>query len=171
MQISVLEHGHEVQSECSEVGATVEDGPNTGRHKPVGFADVGSHGVERAVYADVLHKVEMHWEMAESGDRGYRGKNGVVETILVVKDWPGFHEHLLRYDENADVPDAGPIGWSHPLPMTTFTYFEILGRAERDICGATEGVLVYLDSQLGRKVHESERPDLDSARWQHCSAF
>ena len=172
MQIFVLEHGYEVQRECSEVGASVDNGSDTVRHKPVSFADVGSQGVERVVNADVLHKVEMHEKVAKNAlDRRYRGKNGVVETILVVKDWPGFHEHLLRYDENADVPDPGAVRGSYPLPMTTFTYFEVLGRAERDIFRATEGVSVYHDSQFGREVHEPERPDLESISWQNCSAF
>ena len=79
-----------------------------------------------------------------------------MESIQVVEDWDGFCEYLLRCHNDADLSDLGAVWWSYPLSVSIFAYFEVFGRAECDIIGAGEGVLVHFESQFGRQVQESE---------------
>ena len=94
-----------------------------------------------------------------------------MESIHVVEDWHRFCEYFLRCHEDANILDPRAVGWPYGLSVSTFAYFEDLGRAECDIMGARESVFVHLESQFGGKVHESEWLDWKSGVWYGCSTL
>lgn len=97
-----------MQRQCAKVGTAVDDGSDSCGYESVDLADAGRGSVEYVIDADVLHEVEMHHEVAKDTlDGWYRGYNGVVKPVHVVKDWHGFYEYLLRYHKETDVSNTG----------------------------------------------------------------